>query len=178
MFPQHPGYGSGMTGNAAGDSAAASHTAAALQDIQPYVATVAAVALLGAPAEIAVPIVRRVRGRSGVSIGPSGTTLLNGIVALGVAHWFRQRPARWQRVRQTGVPSWAGIGLLVHLTLSPAVAARWQGGVVLRRRSPLWGALVSPTGLLQLLLVLVALVRARQAQVRGRRPPERPTGTR
>ena len=141
---------------------------AALEEIKPYVLTVAAVALFGAPAEIAVPVVRRVRGQSGVSVTPGLTNVVNEIVALAVVHYFRQRPAQWQRRKRNGVPAWGRIAGLGYLVLSPAAAARCTGGVLFRSRTPLWGAVISPIGLLQVTLLLVALGRARRA-----RPPER-----
>lgn len=166
MLVHRPGYGTGMTQRtAAGDPS--SHMADALRDIEPYVAAVSAVALLGSPAEIAVAIVRRLRGRSGVAVGPGGTNLLNGVAAVGVAHRFRQDTARWQQEKRRGIPGWGGIGGLAYLTLSPAVAARWRRGAVLPDRTPLWGALLSPIGLLQIALVLVALVRASRARSAG-----------
>jgi hypothetical protein len=88
--------------------------------------------------------------------------LINGTVALGVAHYVRQHPAQWQRWRHEPVPRWGGLASLVYVAVSPAVAARWERGVVFRRRSPLWGGLISPVGLLQMALVLMALYGARR----------------
>jgi hypothetical protein len=144
-----------------------SRMAAALADIKPYVATVTGVALLGAPAEIAVPIVRCLRRQSGVSVGPGLINLLNGTVALAVAHYFRRHPAQWQRLKEQPIPRLGGIPALAYLALSPAAAALWKQGAVFRHRSPLWGALASPIGLLQFALVLVALHRARRSQPTG-----------
>jgi hypothetical protein len=155
--------------------------AAALDEIKPYVVTAGVVALFGTPAEIAVPIVRRLRHRSGVSVGPGLTNLVNGIVALGVARYFRRRPAQWQRWKHERIPPWGPIAVLVHLTLAPAAAARWERGVIFRRRSPLWGGLVSPVGLLQIALLVGALFRARlqgQGTARSGRPARRRSGDR
>jgi hypothetical protein len=138
--------------------------AAALDDIKPYVVTAGVVALFGTPAEIAVPVVRRLRHRSGVSIGPGMANLVNGIVALGVAHYVRQRPAQWQRWKHKPIPRWGRIAGVAYLTVSPAAAAGWKRGVILPRRTPLWGGLISPIGLLQITLVIVAISRAGRAR--------------
>ncbi|MGY1661727.1 hypothetical protein ACI78Q_10975 [Geodermatophilus sp. SYSU D00705] len=143
-------------------------TAAVLDEIKPYVVAVGAVSLFGTPAEVAVPIVRRLRGRSGVSAGPGLMNLGNGLVALGIAHYFRRRPAQWRRWRRERIPRRAAIAGLLYLTLSPA-AAGWKRGVVFPGRSPLWGGFVSPIGLLQISLAVVALHRARRARSAGRR---------
>jgi hypothetical protein len=140
--------------------------ATALDEIKPYVLTVGAVAALGAPAEVVVPIVRRLRSQSGVSVGPGLVNVANGIVALGVVHYVRQRPEQWQRWRRERLPRWGPITLLVHLSIAPALAAGWPRGVILRRRTPLWG-LLSLTGLLQSALILVAIHRARRASSPG-----------
>ena len=71
--------------------------AAALEDIKPYALATGAVSLLGTPAEFGVPIVRRLRGKTGVSMGPGLMNLVNGAVAIGVVRFFRERPAQWQR---------------------------------------------------------------------------------
>ena len=67
--------------------------AVALDEIKPYVLTVGAVAALGAPAEVVVPIVRRLRSQSGVSVGPGLVNVANGIVALGVVHYVLSAPS-------------------------------------------------------------------------------------
>lgn len=141
--------------------------AAALEDLKPYVAAAAAVSLLGAPAELGVPLVRRLRRRSGVSLAPGLMTLVNGTVALAAVHFFRRHPDRWQRWKQARIARWAGSAALAHATLSPAAAAVWKPAVVLRGRSPLWGGLVTPIGQLQIAMLLVALHRARRARLRG-----------
>ena len=148
--------------------------AAVLGDIAPYFRAARAVALCGTPAEIAVPIVRRLRRQSGVSAAPGLMTLVNAISALAVTHYFR-RPAQWQRWEHKRIPGWAGIAGLVHLTLSPAAAAQWKRGVIFPRRSPLWAALVSPTtGLLHTLLTLVVVHRIRRTKgATPRSAPER-----
>jgi hypothetical protein len=138
--------------------------AAALDDIKPYAAAAGAVALFGTPAEVAVPIVRRLRRQSGVSMGPGLMNLANGVFAVGVARYFRQRPEQWQRWKHGRIPRWTRLAGLVYLTVSPAVAACWKGGVLFRRRTPLWGGLISPIGLLQITLLFVTLYRARRVQ--------------
>ncbi len=157
------GYGAAVT-QAADDPVARSLMTAALDEVKPYVLTVGAVAVLGTPAEIVVPIVRRLRRRSGVSVGPGLVNVVNGIVALGVARYVRQRPEQWQRWRRGRLPRWGPMTGLVYLTVSPAAAAGWKRGVILRRRSPLWAGLISPIGLLQGALVLGAVHRARRAR--------------
>ncbi|WNV74305.1 hypothetical protein [Geodermatophilus sp. DSM 44513] len=99
-------------------------TADFADEVKPYFGAVGAVALFGTPAEVAVPIVRRLRRQSGVSAAPGLMNLVNGIVALGVAHHFRRRPAEWERWRHKRIPRWAGMSGLIYLTLSPAAAAR------------------------------------------------------
>jgi hypothetical protein len=42
---------------------------AALEDVKPYLVAVGAVAVLGTPADFAVPIMHRLRRRSGISLG-------------------------------------------------------------------------------------------------------------
>ena len=148
---------------APGDPVAASPKAAALEEIKPYVLTAAAVSLFGTPAEIAVPIVRRLRRQSGISVGPALMNLANGVVALGVVHHLRQRPAE----AASTLPRWGPITALVYVAASPAAAAGWRRGVILRRRSPLWGALISPIGLLQGALVLVPSSRPAVGPVPG-----------
>ncbi len=116
-------------------------------------------ALLGLPAELAVPVVRRLRGRSGVATGPGLTNLADGVVALGLVHHLRRHPQRWQRWSHRDVPRWGVVAVLAHLVLSPVAAAGWARGVVLPGRSPLWGGLVSPVGLLQVVVGAAALRR-------------------
>ncbi|WP_143030388.1 hypothetical protein [Blastococcus aurantiacus] len=115
---------------------------------------------MSAPAAIFVPVARRLRGESGVPTGPKLVTLLNTFMALGLTHYVRQ-PARWQRLKHRKIPGWAAGAGLIYLTLSPAAAARWNGGVILRGRSPLWAALVAPTSALRHALLLVGYRRYR-----------------
>ena len=70
--------------HAPGERARNPQLAAALEDIKPYALAAGAVSLLGTPAEFGVPIGRRLRGKSGVSIGPGLMNLVNGAVAMGV----------------------------------------------------------------------------------------------
>jgi hypothetical protein len=152
----------------AADQPAPSPLAIALEEIKPYVATAGVVGLFGTPADILVPVVRRLRGHTGMALGPSLMTLANGLLAIGAVHHFRRHRERWQRLTR-GLPQWAGLACLLYLALGPAAAGGWKRAVILRRRSPLWGAVVSPTGLLQLGLVCVALGRARRGRASG--PP-------
>lgn len=141
--------------------------AAVLDDIKPYAAAAGAVSILGAPVEFGVPIVRRLRGRSGVSIGPGLVNLTNGILALGAVGYFRQRPERWQRWKHERIGPRAGLAALAYVALSPAAAAGSERTVILRGRTPLWGELISPIGLIQIALLLVALHRAGRARSSG-----------
>jgi hypothetical protein len=140
---------------------------AVLDDMKPYVGAVGAVALLGVPAEIGVPIVRRSRRQSGVSAAPGLMNLVNGILALAVVRYLRLRPAQWQRWKHQRIPRWAGIASLLYLALSPVAATRSKRAVIFPGRSPLWGVLVSPIGTLQIALTLGALYRARKAKSAG-----------
>jgi hypothetical protein len=138
--------------------------AAVEEDMKPYFAAAGLVGLLGLPAEAAVPVVRRLRGRSGVPVGPAAMNLANAVVAVGFVHVGRRRPARWQRWEHQHIPRWALLTGAAYLALSPAVAAGSERAVILRHRSPLWGALVSPVGLLQFALLLVAVGRVWRAR--------------
>jgi hypothetical protein len=138
--------------------------AAVFEQARPYAAVTGAVALLGTPAEVLVPVVRRLRGRSGVSLGPGLVNLLNGLLGLGLVHLSRTRPARWARVTDRPPPPWVALVLAGYAALSPATGARWQRGVVLPGRSALWGGLISPLGLLQIAVVLTTLRRALRAR--------------
>ena len=138
--------------------------AAVFERAKPYAAVTGAVALLGTPVEVLVPVVRRLRGRSGVSLGPGLVNLLNGLLGLGVVHVFRTRPDRWARVEDRRLPPWVAAVLAGYAVLSPAAAARWRRGVVLPGRSALWGGLVSPLGLLQIVIMLSTLRRALRAR--------------
>ncbi len=108
-------------------------------------------------------IVRRLRGGSGVSLGPGLVILANGMVGLGIVRFFRRHPDRWTRLRRRPAPRWLG-AVALYLLLSPIGAARWEGGVVLRSRSALWGSLVSPVGWLQIALLFRTLHRAARAK--------------
>lgn len=141
--------------------------AAVFEQAKPYAAVSGAVGLLGAPVEVLVPVVRRLRGRSGVSLGPGLVNLGNALLGLGVVHAFRTRPAWWARVTERPPPPWVAAVLVGYAVLSPAAAVRWRGGVVLPGRSALWGGLVSPAGLLHVALLLTTLRRA----MRARREP-------
>lgn len=142
--------------------------AAAFDDGKPYTAAVYAVGLLGAPAELVVAVVRRLRGRPGVSLGPGWMNLANELVALGVVRFFRRRPALRQRLSHSRIVRWSVIPLTVYLVLSPAAAAGWQQAEVLRGRSPLWGGLVPLSGLLHIMLLALAFIRARRARLSGK----------
>jgi hypothetical protein len=137
---------------------------AVFEQMRPYAAVTGAVAVLGTPVEVLVPVVRRLRGRSGVSLGPGLVNLVNGLLGLGVVHVFHTRPARWARVRDRRLPPWVAAVLVGYAVLSPAAAAGWRRGVVLPGRSALWGGVVSPVGVLQVVLVLSTLRRGLRAR--------------
>ena len=109
---------------------------------------------------------RRLRGQSGVALGPGLMNLANGVLALAVVRHFRRRPERWQEWR-TRIPRWSGTAGLVYLSLSPVAAAGWKRAVLLPRRSPLWGGVISPIGLIQITLVVLGFSRARRARASG-----------
>jgi hypothetical protein len=155
----------------AADQPAPSPLAIALEEIKPYVATAGVVGLFGTPADILVPVVRRLRGDTGVALGPNLMSLANGLLAIGTVRHFRRHRERWQRLTR-GFPQWTGLAGMLYLAFGPVAAGGWKRAVILRRRSPLWGAAISPTGLLQLVLVSVALGRARRGRVSG--PPPNP----
>ena len=64
-------------------------------------------------------------------------------------------------VKHRKVPRWAGAAGLIYLTVSPAAAARWDRGVILPGRSPLWAVFVAPTSALRHGLLLVGYRRYR-----------------
>ena len=138
--------------------------AAVFERAKPYAAVTGAVAVLGGPAEVLVPVVRRLRGRSGVSLGPGLVNLLNGLLGLGLVYFSRTRPARWAQIRDRRLPPWLAAVVLGYVMLSPVAAARWQRGVVLPERSALWSGLISPLGLLQIVVMLTTLRRALRAR--------------
>lgn len=152
---------------APGERARNPQLAAALEEIKPYVLAAGAVSLLGTPAEFGVPILRRLQGKPGASMGPGLMNLVNGAVAIGVVRFFRERPAQWQRWKPERMAGWAPVAGLAYLTLSPVAAASWKPAVVLPRRSPLWAGLISPIGVLQIALLMLAFYRARRARLSG-----------
>jgi hypothetical protein len=111
-----------------GNTARDARIAAAFDGVKPYVATTGAIALMGAPAEVVVPLGRRLRGRSGVSVGPGLVNLANGLIGLGLVHFFRRHPAGWKRSTAQGLPGGLGVAVLVSLLLGPAAAVRWGSG--------------------------------------------------
>lgn len=135
---------------------------AAIESFAPYHSVMRRVGLLSTPVAIVVPVARRLRGESGVSTGPKLVTLLNTFMALALTHYVRQ-PARWERLKHRKVPGWAAGAGLIYLTLSPAAAARWNRGVILRGRSPLWAGLIAPSSALRHALLFVGYRRYRAA---------------
>ena len=136
---------------------------AAVGDIAPYLRVVRVVALLGTPAEVAVPIVRRLRHQSGVPTAPSLMTLANAVVALAMTY-FLPGAARWQGWEDRRIPGARRIGV-AYLVFSPTAAVQGERGVIFPGRSPLWAVLISPTtGLLRTLLGLVVSLRAGKAK--------------
>jgi hypothetical protein len=154
-----------MTDRAREKRAGRAQLAAALEDVKPYAMAAGAVSLLGTPAEFGVPIARRLRGKSGLSLGPGLMSLVNGAVAVGVVHLFRGRPALWQRWRPRFTTRGAYLVGLAYLTMSLVTAGNCERTVILPRRSPLWAGLISPIGLLQIALLMSAFYRARRARL-------------
>ena len=135
---------------------------AVFEEMKPYLAVAAAVGLLSAPAEVVVPVARRLRGRTGVSTGPSLVVLTNEALFLGLLRLLRGRPDVWAALKEVrGAPWHAAVPL--YVLLSPLLASTWERAVVLRGRSALWG-LVSPSGLVQIALMGVTIARARRAR--------------
>jgi hypothetical protein len=145
--------------------------AASLDDLKPYVAAAGLVGIFAIPAEIVVPVVRRLRGQTGVALGPGLVNLANGLLALCVVRFFRQRPEVWREWR-THIPRWSVTAGMVYLVLGPMTATGWKRAVLLPRRSPLWGT-ISPIGLLQGTLLIVAFARARRARTSETTPSPR-----
>jgi hypothetical protein len=141
---------------------------AAYDEMRPYAAAAAGIALLGAPADVIVPIVRRLRGRPGVAVGPGLVTLSHSLLALGVVHVVRQDPARLARLKERRPSRWL-LAVRLYLLLSPAAAS--ERVIVLRHRSPLWGEAVHPAGWLQLLVLLATISRARRPRQEGAAAP-------
>jgi hypothetical protein len=114
-------------------------------------------------------------------VGPGLVNLANGLIGLGLVHFFRRHPARWKRSTAQGLPGGLGIAVPASLLLGPAAAVRWERAVVLRNRSTLRGGLPSPIGLLQVGLMAVALSRLRPALRTGdpaeEADPVAPTGS-
>jgi hypothetical protein len=138
---------------------------AAIEDIKPYAMAAGAVSLLGTPAEFGVPLARRLRGKSGVSIGPGLMNLVNGAVAMGLVRFLRERPAQWERWKRARIGGWARLAGLAYVALSPVAAASLKPAVILPRRSPLWAGLISPIGVLQIALLGRAFYRARRTRL-------------
>jgi hypothetical protein len=149
---------------APGERARNPQLSAAFEDIKPYAMAAGAVSLLGTPAEFGVPLVRRLRSKSGLSLGPGLMNFVNGAIAIGAVRFFHERPAKWQRLKRTGTARWAGPAGLVYVALSPVAAAGLKQAVILPRRSPLWACLISPIGMLQIALLMLAFSRARRAR--------------
>jgi hypothetical protein len=148
-----------------GERARNAELSAAIEDIKPYAMAAGAVSLLGTPAEFGVPLVRRLRGKSGVSIGPGLMNLVNGAVAMGLVRFFRERPAQWERWKRTRMAGWARLVGLAYVALSPVAAASLKPAVILPRRSPLWAGLISPIGVLPIALLIRAFYRARRTRL-------------
>jgi hypothetical protein len=137
--------------------------AAVLDQMTPYLTVAGAVSLLSSPAEIILPIVRRVRGRTGVAIGPALVIVANATSALALAHLLRRRPGTWAALKRSRVRPWYLV-VPLYVLLSPLLGAGWERAVVLRGRSALWGGLVSSSGLVQIVVLVVTIARARRAR--------------
>ena len=137
--------------------------AAVLDEMKPYFAVAGAVSLLSLPAQVLVPVVRRLQRRTGVSAGPSLVIVANASLALGGLHLLRRRPGAWAALEERRVAPWH-LAIPLYVLLSPALATRWERAVVLRGRSPLWGGAVSPSGLVPIVLLGITITRARRAR--------------
>ena len=100
--------------------------------IGPELATARLVPLLTAPLDLALPLLRRRRGRTGVALAPDLVTQLNTVVAVAAVHVARGRP-------RSPADRWLAAGAAVWCAASPLLAVRTERLVVLRGRSPLWG---------------------------------------
>ena len=136
---------------------------AAFEEMKPYWVAAGAIGLLSAPAEVLLPVVRRLRRRTGIATGPSLVIMANASLALGGAHLLRRRPSTQAALAGRRVSPWL-LAVPIHVLLSPALAAGWERGVVLRGRSALWGGLVSTSGLVQIAVLVVTITRARRAR--------------
>ena len=136
---------------------------AVFDEMKPYLAVAGAIGLLSAPAEVLLPVVRRLRRRTGIAIGPSSVIVANEALALGALHRLRRRPEVWAALKGRRIAPWH-LTVPLYLLLSPVVATRWERAVVLRGRSALWGGVLSTSGLVQVALLAVTIARARRAR--------------
>ena len=135
---------------------------AVFDEMRPYLAVAGAVGLLSAPAEVLVPVARRLLGRTGVATGPALVVLVNEALALGGLHVLLRRPDRWAALEHRRVlPRHLAVPL--YVLLSPLLATGWERAVVLRGRSALWGV-VSPSGVVHIGLMGVTVARVRRAR--------------
>jgi hypothetical protein len=88
---------------------------------------------LATPVEVAVPVVRSVRGRRGVQVGPAIASLSSVAAGLALAAAVEEHPESVV----AGERSFTA--LLAAAVVVPASAAFLPATVVLRGRSPLWG---------------------------------------
>ncbi|KQS66669.1 hypothetical protein [Modestobacter sp. Leaf380] len=108
--------------------------AAVTERVGVQLAVVQVARLLAAPAELAVPLVRRARGQSGVALMPGVAAQGNAVLAGVVMHALRSRgrfPGRGPLV----------YGGVVACALAPLVALRFPWTVA-EQRSALWGVAV------------------------------------
>ena len=138
-------------------------SAAVFEEMKPYLAAAGAVGLLSAPAELLLPVVRRLRQETGIAVGPWMVIVANASLALGAVHLLRRRPGAWAALKGRRVPPWL-LAVPLHVLLSPALASGSDRAVVLRGRSPLWGGVVSASGLVQVAVLAVTITRARRAR--------------
>jgi len=125
--------------------------------MKPYLVATGAISFLATPTELVLPVVRLLRGHSGVATGPALVTLVHGVIGMGVVHAVRRDPRRVARLRDAKPSRWL-LALPLYLLVSPALAS--ERFVVLRSRSPLWGSVLSPIGGLHVAVALVTLRRA------------------
>ena len=133
------------------------------EEMKPYFMVATGVSLLSFPAEVLLPVVRRLRRRTGVSVGPSLVIVANASLALGAFHLRWRRPGSRAALRERRAAPWHLV-VPLYLLLSPVLATGWERAVVLRGRSALWGGALSSSGLVQTAVLGVMIVRARRAR--------------
>ncbi len=139
--------------------------AAVTRRIGPEFVAARLVPLLTLPVDLALPLLRRLRGRTGVALAPDLVTQLNTVAVVAAVHALRRRP-------RSRAERWAAAGAAVWCATSPLLAARTDRLVVLRGRSPLWayvvgGVLSVPVSVATVTAMLVVMRSARDEHRRA-----------